>query len=134
MKFKRSEQGFTLLEAILAFSVLAVLMIMAFPRYVDLIEKAKVKVIQYVMGIGCENVTMIYSREILLTSKPPSMDRLYEILNDKNAEYTKIGVFTINYTNADNKGIKVIVTGSSIFEMPTTDGPFEKTIVLVPDG
>jgi len=61
------------------------------------------------------------------------MSRLNELLNDKKTELTKIGVFTVNYTNHEDKGIKVTITKSSAFEMPT-GGPFERTIILVNDG
>jgi hypothetical protein len=61
------------------------------------------------------------------------MSRLNEILNDKSSGLTKIGVFTVNYTNIEDKGIRVTVTKSSAFEMPM-GGPFEKTILLVNEG
>jgi hypothetical protein len=108
-------------------------MVVALPRYTDLIEKAKVKVIQYVSGMGCEQITLAYSKEILKNGKPPSMTHLNEILNDKSAGLTKIGGFTVNYSNYEDRGIKVTVTHSSTFEMPT-GGPFERTIILVSDG
>lgn len=132
MKLKKLN-GFTLLEVIFVIVIIVILMVVALPRYTDLMEKAKVKVVRYVLGMGCEQVTMIYSKDILSRGTPPSMSRLHEILNDKSAGLTKIGIFTINYTNYDDKGIKVTVTHSSAFEMPT-GGPFEKTIVLVSDG
>ena len=132
MKLKKSN-GFTLLEAIFVVVIIVILMVIALPRYTDLIEKAKVKVIQYVLGMGCEDVTLVYSRDILLNGKPPSMSRLNEILNDKSSGLTKIGFFTVNYTNHEDKGIKVTITHSSAFDMPM-GGPFEKTILLVSDG
>lgn len=133
MKLKKSN-GFTLLETIFVVVIIVILMVIALPRYTDFIDKAKVKVIQYVQASGCSNVTMAYSREILLNGKPPTMDRLYTILTDKSAGYTTIGVFTVEYTIVDTKGIKVRVTGSSVFDMPITGGPFEKTILLVNEG
>jgi prepilin-type N-terminal cleavage/methylation domain-containing protein len=133
MKPKTGSNGFTLLETIFVIIIIVILMLIALPRYTDFIEKAKVKVIQYVLGMGCEEVTLAYARDILLNGKPPSMSRLNEILNDKTAGSTKIGVFTVNYINYEDKGIKVTVTHSSAFEMPM-GGPFEKTILLVSDG
>lgn len=132
MKLKR-QNGFTLLEAIFVVVMVVILMVIALPRYTDFIEKAKVKVIRYVLGMGCEQVTMVYSKDILSRGTPPSMNRLNELLNDKKTELTKIGLFTVNYANFEDKGIKVTVTKSSAFEMPT-GGPFEKTILLVNDG
>jgi len=132
MKPKMRSNGFTLLETIFVIVIIVILMVIALPRYTDLIEKAKVKVIYYVLGIGCEEVKMAYSRYILLNGRPPSMKRLDEILNDKSAKYTEIGVFTVNYSNYEDKGMKVIVTQSSVFEMPS-GGPFEKTISLAGD-
>ncbi|GAB6270435.1 MAG: hypothetical protein STSR0003_02750 [Smithella sp.] len=132
MKLKKSN-GFTLLETIFVVIIIVILMVVALPRYTDLIEKAKVKVIQYVSGMGCEQITLAYSKEILKNGKPPSMSRLNEILNDKSAGLTKIGLFTVNYSNYEDRGIKVTVTKSSAFEMPT-GGPFEKTILLVNEG
>jgi len=132
MKRKKSN-GYTLLEVIFVIVIIVILMVVALPRYTNLIEKAKVKVIQYVLGMGCEQVTVIYSKDILINGKPPSINRLNEILNDKSSGLTKIGVFTVNYTNHEDKGIKVTVTNSSAFEMPT-GGPFERTILLVSDG
>ena len=132
MKLKKSN-GFTLLETIFVVVMIVILMVVALPRYTDLIEKAKVKVIQYVSGMGCEQITLAYSKEILKNGKPPSMTHLNEILNDKNAGLTKIGGFTVNYSNYEDRGIKVTVTKSSAFEMPM-GGPFEKTILLVNDG
>lgn len=131
MKRKKSN-GFTLLETIFVVVIIVILMVIALPRYTDLIEKAKVKVIQYVLGMGCEQITLAYSRDILLNGKPPSMSRLKEMLN-KSAESKKIGIFTVNYENYEDKGIKVKVTYSSAFEMPAA-GPFEKTIMLVNEG
>lgn len=131
MKLKKSN-GFTILEVIFVIVIIVILMVVALPRYTDFIEKAKVKVIQYVLGMGCEEVTRAYSRDILLNGKPPSMTRLNEILNDKSAGLTKISVFTINYADHEGKGIKVTVTHSSAFEMPV-GGPFEKTLLLVSD-
>ena len=132
MKLKKSN-GFTLLETIFVVVMIVILMVVALPRYTDFIEKAKVKVIQYVLGMGCEQVTLVYSKDILSNGKPPSISRLNEILNDKSSGLTKIGVFTVNYTNYEDKGIKVTITKSSAFEMPT-GGPFERTIILVNDG
>ena len=132
MKRKKSN-GFTLLETIFVVVIIIILMVIALPRYTDLIEKAKAKVIQYVLGMGCEEVTRSYSRDILLNGKPPNMSRLNDILNDKSTGSTKIGIFTVSYANHENKGIKVTVTHSSAFEMPV-GGPFEKTILLVSDG
>ena len=132
MKLNKSN-GFSLLEVIFVIVIIVVLMSVALPRYTDLIEKAKVKVIQYVSGMGCEQVTLAYSREILKNGKPPSMTHLNEILNDKSAGLTKIGGFTVNYSNYKDRGIKVTVTHSSAFEMPT-GGPFERTILLVNEG
>ena len=132
MKLKKSN-GFTLLETIFVVVIIVILMVVALPRYTDLIEKAKVKVIQYALGMGCEQVTMVYSKDILSRGPPPSMSRLNEILNDKSAGLTKIGGFTVNYSNYEDRGIKVTVTHSSTFEMPT-GGPFERTIILVSDG
>jgi prepilin-type N-terminal cleavage/methylation domain-containing protein len=132
MKLKKSN-GFTLLETIFVVIIIVILMVVALPRYTDLIEKAKVKVIQYVSGMGCEQITLAYSKEILKNGKPPSMTHLNEILNDKSAGLTKIGGFTVNYSNYEDRGIKVTVTHSSTFEMPT-GGPFERTIILVSDG
>jgi prepilin-type N-terminal cleavage/methylation domain-containing protein len=132
MKLKKSN-GFTLLETIFVVVIIVILMVVALPRYTDLIEKAKVKVIQYVSGMGCEQITLAYSKEILKNGKPPSMTHLNEILNDKSAGLTKIGLFTVNYSNYEDRGIKVTVTKSSAFEMPT-GGPFEKTILLVNEG
>ncbi len=132
MKLKKSN-GFTLLETIFVVVMIVILMVIALPRYTDFIEKAKVKVIQYVLGMGCEQVTLVYSKDILINGKPPSISRLNELLNDKKTELTKIGVFTVNYTNHEDKGIKVTITKSSAFEMPT-GGPFERTIILVNDG
>ena len=133
MRRKMGSNGFTLLETIFVIVIIIILMVIALPRYTDFIEKAKVKVIQYVLGMGCENVTAAYSKDILSNGKPPSMSRLNEILNEKSAGSTKIGVFTVNYVNHEDKGIKVTVTHSSAFEMPA-GGPFEKTILLVGDG
>lgn len=132
MKLKKSN-GFTLLETIFVVIIIVILMVVALPRYTDLIEKAKVKVIQYALGMGCEQVTLVYSKDILTNGKPPSISRLNEILNDKSTELTKIGLFTVNYSNYEDRGIKVTVTKSSAFEMPT-GGPFEKTILLVNEG
>jgi len=132
MKLKKSN-GFTLLETIFVVVIIVILMVVALPRYTDLIEKAKVKVIQYALGMGCEQVTLVYSKDILTNGKPPSISRLNEILNDKSAGLTKIGLFTVNYSNYEDRGIKVTVTKSSAFEMPT-GGPFEKTILLVNEG
>jgi len=132
MKLKR-QNGFTLLEVIFVAVMIVILMVVALPRYTDLIEKAKVKVIQYVSGIACEQITLAYSRDILLQGKPSSMSHLTEILNEKNAGLTKIGGFTVNYSNYEDRGIKVTVTHSSAFEMPT-GGPFERIILLVNDG
>jgi len=132
MKLKKSN-GFTLLETIFVVVIIVILMVVALPRYTDLIEKAKVKVIQYALGMGCEQVTLVYSKDILTNGKPPSISRLNEILNDKSTELTKIGLFTVNYSNYEDRGIKVTVTKSSAFEMPT-GGPFEKTILLVNEG
>lgn len=132
MKLKKSN-GFTLLETIFVVVMIVILMVVALPRYTDLIEKAKVKVIQYVLGMGCEQVTLVYSKDILINGKPPSIIRLNEILNDKSSGLTKIGVFTVNYTNHEDKGIKVTITKSSAFEMPP-GGPFERTIILASDG
>jgi prepilin-type N-terminal cleavage/methylation domain-containing protein len=132
MKLKKSN-GFTLLETIFVVVIIVILMVVALPRYTDLIEKAKVKVIQYALGMGCEQVTLVYSKDILTNGKPPSISRLNEILNEKRTELTKIGLFTVNYSNYEDRGIKVTVTKSSAFEMPT-GGPFEKTILLVNDG
>jgi prepilin-type N-terminal cleavage/methylation domain-containing protein len=132
MKLKKSN-GFTLLETIFVVIIIVILMVVALPRYTDLIEKAKVKVIQYVSGMGCEQITLAYSKEILKNGTPPSMSRLNEILNDKSAGLTKICGFTVNYSNYEDRGIKVTVTKSSAFEMPT-GGPFEKTILLVNEG
>ena len=122
-----------MLETIFVVVIIVILMVIALPRYTDLIEKAKVKVIQYVLGMGCEQVTLVYSKDILINGKPPSINRLNETLNDKKTELTKIGVFTVDYTNFEDKGIKVTVKHSSVFEMPV-GGPFEKTILLVSDG
>lgn len=132
MKLKKSN-GFTLLETIFVVVIIVILMVVALPRYTDLIEKAKVKVIQYALGMGCEQVTLVYSKDILTNGKPPSISRLNEILNDKSAGLTKIGLFTVNYSNYEDRGIKVTVTKSSAFEMPM-GGPFEKTILLVNEG
>jgi prepilin-type N-terminal cleavage/methylation domain-containing protein len=132
MKLKKSN-GFTLLETIFVVVIIVILMVVALPRYTDLIEKAKVKVIQYALGMGCEQVTLVYSKDILTNGKPPSISRLNEILNDKSTELTKIGLFTVNYSNYEDRGIKVTVTKSSAFEMPM-GGPFEKTILLVNEG
>jgi prepilin-type N-terminal cleavage/methylation domain-containing protein len=132
MKLKKSN-GFTLLETIFVVVIIVILMVVALPRYTDLIEKAKVKVIRYALGMGCEQVTLVYSKDILTNGKPPSISRLNEILNDKSTELTKIGLFTVNYSNYEDRGIKVTVTKSSAFEMPM-GGPFEKTILLVNDG
>ncbi len=132
MNLKKSN-GFTLLETIFVIVIIVILMVIALPRYTDLIERAKVKVIQYVLGMGCEEVTHAYSKDILINGKPPSMKRLNEILNDPNAGLTKISVFTVTYKNHEDKGIKVIITHSSAFEMPSA-GPFEKTILLVSEG
>ena len=132
MKLKNSN-GFSLLETIFVVVMIVILMVVALPRYTVFIEKAKVKVIQYVLGMGCEQVTMTYSKDILINGKPPSINRLNEILNDKSSGLTKIGVFTVNYANYEDKGIKVSVTHSSAFEMPM-GGPFEKTILLVNEG
>jgi prepilin-type N-terminal cleavage/methylation domain-containing protein len=132
MKLKKSN-GFTLLETIFVVVIIVILMVVALPRYTDLIEKAKVKVIQYALGMGCEQVTLVYSKDILTNGKPPSISRLNEILNDKSTKLTKIGLFTVNYSNYEDRGIKVTVTKSSAFEMPT-GGPFEKTILLVNEG
>jgi prepilin-type N-terminal cleavage/methylation domain-containing protein len=132
MKLKKSN-GFTLLETIFVVVIIVILMVVALPRYTDLIEKAKVKVIQYALGMGCEQVTLVYSKDILTNGKPPSISRLNEILNDKSTKLTKIGLFTVNYSNYEDRGIKVTVTKSSTFEMPT-GGPFERTIILVSDG
>jgi len=128
MKCKKSN-GFTLLEVIFVIVIIVILMVVALPRYTDFIEKAKVKVIQYVLGMGCEQVTLVYSKDILVNGKPPSINRLNEILNDKSSGLTKMGVFTVNYANFEDKGIKVTVTNSSAFEMPT-GGPFEKPFCL----
>lgn len=133
MKLNKSN-GFTLLEVIFVVVIIAILMVVALPRYTDLIEKAKVKVIQYVLGMGCEQVTLAYSREILKNGKPPNMEGLSKILSDKKEELTKIGAFTVEYTMVGATGIKVRVAGSSVFDMPITGGPFEKTILLVNDG
>ena len=133
MKLKTGLKGFTLLETIFVVVIIVILMVVALPRYTNFIEKAKVKVIQYVLGMGCEQITVAYSREILKNGKPPSMANLNEILNDKKTELTKIGVFTVNYTNHEGKGIKVTITKSSAFEMPP-GGPFERTIILASDG
>lgn len=133
MKRKTGSKGFTLLETVFVVVIIVILMVIALPRYTDLIEKAKIKVIQYALGAGCEQITLAYSREILKNGKPPSMSRLNEILNDKSTELTKIGVFTVSFTNYEDKGIKVTVTHISAFEMPE-GGPFERTIVLVSDG
>ncbi len=133
MKLKTGSKGFTLLETIFVVVIIVILMAVALPRYTDFIEKAKVKVVQYVLGVGCEKVTVAYARDILANGKPPSMNRLNEILNDKSAGLTEIGVFTVSFTNYEDKGIKVTVTHSSVFEMPTGI-PFEKTILLVSDG
>ncbi len=129
MKLKKSN-GFTLLEVIFVVVIIVILMVVALPRYTDLIEKAKVKVIQYVAGMGCEQITLAYSREILKNGKPPSMSHLNEILNDKSAGLKNISGFTVNYSNYEDRGIKVTVTHSSAFEMPK-GGPFERTILLV---
>ncbi len=133
MKPKTRSNGFALLETIFVVFIIVILMAVALPRYTDLIEKSKVKVIQYVLGMGCEQITLAYSKEILKNGKPPSMSRLNEILNDKGAELTKIGVFTVSYTNYEERGIKVTVTHVSAFEIPE-GGPFERTIMLVSDG
>ena len=133
MKLKIGSNGFTLLETIFIVVIIVILMAVALPRYTNLIEKAKVKVIQYVLGMGCEQITLAYAREILKNGKPPSMTHLNEVLNDKSADLTKIGGFTVNYTNYEDKGIKVKITHSSAFEMPE-GGPFERTILLVNDG
>ncbi len=130
---RKKSKGFTLLETIFVVSIIIILMVIALPRYTDLIEKAKIKVIQYVLGIGCQEITAAYSKDILLHGKPPTMSRLNEILNDNSGEYTKIGAFKVNYTNYEDKGIKVTLTHSSMFEVPA-GGPFEKTIILVHEG
>ncbi len=122
-----------MLETIFVIVIIIILMVVALPRYTDFIEKAKVKVIQYVLGMGCEQVAMTYSKEILINGKPPSIIRLNEILNDKSSGFTKIGVFTVNYTNHEDRGIKVTIIKSSAFEMPP-GGPFERTIILASDG
>jgi type II secretory pathway pseudopilin PulG len=132
MKLKKSN-GFTLLETIFVVVMIVILMVVALPRYTDFIEKAKVKVIRYVLGMGCEQVTLAYSKEILKNGEPPSISHLNEILNDKSTKLTKIGLFTVNYSNYEDRGIKVTVTKSSAFEMPM-GGPFEKTILLVNEG
>ncbi len=129
----KKPNGFTLLEVIFVIVIIVVLMSVALPRYTDLIEKAKVKVIQYVLGMGCEQVTLAYSREILKNGKPPSMANLNEILNDKSAELTQISGFTVNYSNYKEKGIKVTATHSSAFAMPM-GGPFERIIILASEG
>ncbi|MDD3250595.1 MAG: prepilin-type N-terminal cleavage/methylation domain-containing protein [Smithella sp.] len=133
MKRKTGSKGFTLLETVFVVVIVVILMVVALPRYTDLIEKAKIKAIQYALGAGSEQVTLVYAKDILANGKPPSMSRLNEILNDKSAKLTKIGVFTVSFTNYEDKGIKVTVTHISAFEMPE-GGPFERTIVLVSDG
>lgn len=133
MKRKTGSKGFTLLETVFVVVIIVILMVVALPRYTDLIEKAKIKAIQYALGAGSEQVTLVYAKDILANGKPPSMSRLNEILNDKSAKLTKIGVFTVSFTNYEDKGIKVTVTHISAFEMPE-GGPFERTIVLVSDG
>lgn len=133
MKHKTGSNGFTLLETIFVVVIIVILMAVALPRYTDIIEKAKIKVIQYALGAGCEQVTVAYAKDILANGKPPSMGHLNEILNDKSAGLTNIGVFTVNYSNHEDKGIKVTITHSSVFEMPV-GGPFERTILLVSDG
>ena len=133
MKRKTGSKGFTLLETVFVVVIVVILMVVALPRYTDLIEKAKIKAIQYALGAGSEQVTLVYAKDILANGKPPSMSRLNEILNDKSAKLTKIGVFTVSFTNYEDKGIKVTVTHISAFEMPE-GGPFERTILLVNDG
>lgn len=133
MKQKKSEQGFTLIEVISVLVILSILMAVAVPKFINLIEQAKVKTIEYTLGTGCSNISMVYAKQILLTGKPPNVDALCDILNNAGSGYTTVGDFTVVYAVAGSTGIKVTVTKSNAFEMPT-GGPFEKTIILVSDG
>ncbi|PKN20607.1 MAG: hypothetical protein CVU71_02145 [Deltaproteobacteria bacterium HGW-Deltaproteobacteria-6] len=133
MKHNKSEQGFTLIEVISVLVILGILMAFAIPRYVSLIEYAKVKAIESALGSARSNIAMAYTKEILSKGSPPGMASLCEILNKESSGYTKFGDFTVEYTAIGNTGVRARVTGSSAFEMPAEGAPFEKTITLAPD-
>lgn len=135
MKLKiKSEQGFTLIEVISVLVILAILMAVAIPKYINLIEQAKVKTIEYALGTGCSTVTMVYAKQILLTGKPPDVAALCDILNNVGFGHTTVGDFTVAYATTGTTGVKVTVTKSNTFEMPAAGGPFERTVILVSDG
>ena len=130
----KAGRGFTLLEVICVLVILGVLAAIAVPRYVYLIEQAKIKTIENTLASACVHVSLVFAREILSDGMAPSMASLSHMLNDEEAEFTAIGDFTVEYEAFGTGGITVRLTGSSAFAIPAEGGPFEKTIVIVPDG
>ncbi len=115
----KNQQGFTLIEIIAVLILLGILAAVAVPKYMDMQVEAQDKAVQGALAAGASNVTMSYSKFLLVNSRTPNriVGNNWRYGGLTQAIATNLGDFTATYTYVNSTGVVTItiLTGPAWF-------------------
>ena len=115
-----NERGFTLIEIITVLVILGILAAVAIPKYMDMMNQAKVNSTQAALGAGASEVSLKFSNMILTSGSLPTMAAVASACN------SALGDFQYTYASASSTGVTVTVTAPTA----SISGTSTKTVAL----
>lgn len=117
VKRKASQSGFTLIEVIAVLVILAVLAAVAIPRYINLIDQARVRALEGAVAAGLSHTSLAYGRLALQTGLEPSAEDVAKLAGDdppESAEYEfgfqEVGTTGVDVTATEKKDATMTIT------------------------
>ncbi|MBF0403706.1 type II secretion system protein [Candidatus Magnetominusculus xianensis] len=114
LKLLRGQEGFTLIEIIAVLVVLGVLAAIALPKYQNLDQDAKARACQGAISAGATNLSLAYSKFLILNSVTPSSfsANAWQHSSDSNRAVnvpTVVGDFNVSYSGSTDALVVSVV-------------------------